>query len=299
MVTGAFGYSGARIARRLLERGHRVRTLTGHPDRPHPLRDRVEAHPFRFEDPSRMARVMDGAAAFHNTYWIRFERGDRTFARAVRNSRALFAAARAAGVDRVVHVSITNPDPASPFPYFRGKARVEEALAASGTPHSVLRPALLFGGDGVLLNNIAWLVRRFPVFPVPDEGEQPIRPLHVDDLAALAERESRRSEGRRVVDAVGPERFTYVQLVREVEAALGARARVVRVPRGLVRVLARILGVVVDDVILTRDEIEGLAAGLLDSDAPPAGDTRLTRWLRERADRVGRAWASELDRHYR
>lgn len=299
VVTGAFGYSGSWIARRLLDRGHRVRTLTGHPDRPHSLRDRVSAHPFRFGDPSAMAEPMDGAAALHNTYWIRFERGGRTFRRAVRHSRALFEAARGAGVERVVHVSITHPDPDSPFPYFRGKAQVEEALAASGLPHSVLRPALLFGGDDVLLNNIAWMVRRFPVFPVPGDGRQPIRPVHVGDLAELAAGEAARSEGRRVVDAVGPERFTYRELVREVADALEARTAVVRAPPGLVRLAARALGALVDDVILTRDELGGLDAGLLDSDAPAAGDTRLSRWLRENADRVGRRWASELDRHYR
>lgn len=299
VVTGAFGYTGRWIARELLDRGHTVRTLTGHPDRPDPLQDRVPAHPFRFDEPARMAEAIQGAAALHNTYWIRFERGDRTFARAIRRSRALFEAAREAGVERVVHVGITNPDPESPFPYFRGKARVEQLLAEEGPPHSVLRPALFFGGGDVLLNNVAWLVRRFPVFPLPGGGRQPMRPIHVGDLAALAADEATRTDGRRVVDAVGPERLTLRELVREVADALDTRTWPVGAPRGLVRLSAGLVGRLVDDVVLTPDEIDGLAAGLLDSDAPAAGETRLSVWLRENADRVGREWASELDRHYR
>lgn len=299
VVTGAFGYTGRWIARELLDRGHRVRTLTGHPDRADPLADRVPARPFRFDAPARMAEAMEGAAVLHNTYWIRFEHGDRTFRRAVRHSRALFEAARRAGVGRVVHVGITNPDPDSPYPYFRGKARVEEALSETGLPHTVLRPALFFGGAGVLVNNVAWLVRRFPVFPVPGGGRQPMRPIHVGDLAERAADEAERADGRRVVDAVGPERLTLRGLVREAADALGTRTRPVDAPRWLVRLSAWLVGRLVDDVVLTRDEIGGLADGLLDSEAPAAGDTRLSAWLRENADRVGREWASELDRHYR
>lgn len=300
-VTGAFGFSGRRIALRLLEEGHRVVTLTGHPGRGGGrLATALEAiHPFRFDEPGRMAGALEGVDVLYNTYWIRFERGERTFARAVENSRSLFRAAADAGVGRIVHVSIAHPDPDSPFPYYRGKARVEEALAGAGVHHTVLRPALLFGRGDVLLNNVAWLVRRLPVFAVPGSGDYRVRPVHVEDLAALALREASRDEARRVVPAVGPERIRFAGMVEAIADAVGARTRLLRVPPSVALWAARGVGIAVRDVVLTRHEVRGLVAGLLDVEGPATGETALTGWLDEHGDEVGRSWASELDRHYR
>lgn len=301
-VTGAFGFSGRRIARRLLEEGHRVRTLTGHPDRGGGIAERLEAvHPFDFERPGRMARALEGVDVLHNTFWIRFERGERTFRWAVRASRALFEAAAGAGVDRIVHVSIANPEEgaALDLPYYRGKARVETALAETGVPHSILRPALLFGRGDVLVNNMAWLVRRNPVFALPGEEPSRVRPVHVDDLASLAVREAARDEGRRVVPAVGPGRPTLRTLVRTLARATGSSVRPVTVPSRAVLAVARALGPLVGDRVLTRHELEGLRAGLLDVPGPATGGTRLGAWAEEHGDELGRSWASELDRHYR
>src|SRR5512138_3082959 len=184
-VTGAFGYSGRHLAALLLARGARVRNLTGHPGRPDPFGGAVEVAPLPFDDPAALRRALDGVAVLYNTYWVRFAHGDATHARAVANSRALFRAAADAGVARIVHVSITNPSPDSRLPYFSGKAEVERTLAETGIPHTILRPAVFFGGRDVLVNNVAWLLRRFPVFGIP-RGAYGLRPIHVEDFARLA-----------------------------------------------------------------------------------------------------------------
>lgn len=298
VVTGAFGYSGSRIARELLERGSDVRTLTGHPDRDHPLRTRVDAYPFDFERPDRMASALGDARVLYNTFWIRFERGDRTFDWAVRCSRRLFEAAARAGVGRVVHVSILNPHPGSPYAYFRGKARVEAALREIGVAHSILRPALLFGRGDVLVNNLAWIARRSPVLPVPGDGEYRVRPIHVDDLASLACEEGEREEATRVVPAVGPERPSFRGMVRMIGRTVGDGVRVVSVGPRTMRLLAWLLGRLTGDVVLTREEIMALRDGLLDLDGPATGSRALSSWLGESGHRVGRRWASELARHY-
>ncbi len=114
---------------------------------------------------------MAGARVLYNTYWIRFAHGDMTFERAVANSKALFAAAAQAGVERIVHVSITNPSADSPLPYFHGKALVEEALKETGVSYAILRPTVLFGTGDILINNIAWLLRRSPVFGIFGDGK--------------------------------------------------------------------------------------------------------------------------------
>ena len=298
VVTGAFSYSGKYIARRLLSDGHTVRTLTGHP-RPHdPLSREVQTHPLDFTDPKALSQALHGADCLFNTYWIRFARGKLTFAAAVANSRTLVDAAVEAGVRRIVHVSITNASSASPLPYFRGKGLVEEVIAASGLSYAILRPTLIFGVEDILLNNIAWAVRRFPVVPIPGDGAYGLQPISVEDLASLAV-EAAKGDDRAVMDAVGPERYSYEGLVRLVADALGKRPWLLHVPGEAALGLSRALGLLLRDTMLTRDEVKGLMAGLLVSDEPPRGTASLRAWVSEHADALGRRYASEVARHYR
>lgn len=297
VVTGAFSYTGKYITRRLLAEGHTVRTLTGHPRPEDPLSARVAAFPLDFTSPGGLREALRGADTLFNTYWIRFARGAMTFERAVENSRALVRAAADAGVRRIVHVSITNASPDSTLPYFRGKGMVEEAIAASGLSYAILRPTVVFGAEDILVNNIAWTVRRFPAVAAAG-GDYSLQPIYVDDLASLAV-EAAGAGDDSVRDAVGPERYTYEGLVRLIGEAIGKRARIVTLPAPLVYAMAAGLGVLVRDVVLTRDEVRGLTANLLVSDDPPLGTTSLRGWLADNAGALGARYASETARHYR
>lgn len=297
-VTGAFGYSGKYIALRLLERGRRVVTLTNSPGRPHPFGDAVAVKPLAFSDPDGLARSLDGVSVLYNTYWVRFNHRLFSHADAVRDTLALFDAARRAGVRRIVHVSITNPSENSPFEYFRGKAVLEKALGQSGIPHGILRPAVLFGHEDILVNNIAWALRRFPVFGVFGDGRYRIQPIHVEDFADCAVALGESAEDR-TVEATGPETFTYRELVAAVGEAIGVRRRIISLSPALGHLAGQVIGRVVGDVFITREEIGGLMADLLFVDAPPAGSTRLTEWARKNADTLGRRYASELARRVR
>ena len=297
VVTGAFSYSGAAIARELRASGRRVRTLTGHPGRA-PRETPIEVRRLDFDDPTGLAESLRGAQTLYNTYWVRFPRGQVDHAAAVANSRVLFRAAGDAGVQRIVHISITHPSITSPYPYFRGKAEVERVLAESDVPHAVLRPAVLFGGDGVLINNIAWLLRRFPVFAVGGTGEYRIRPIHIDDLARLCA-EAGSSASTAVIDAVGPERPTFYELVSVIKDAVGSHSQIVRVPGELVSVAAQILRLALRDTLLTRDEYRAMAEGLADTDGPATGKIAVTQWITESKDTLGRRYAHEINRHFR
>jgi NADH dehydrogenase len=296
-VTGAFGYSGLHLTRALLARGERVRNLTGHPDRPDPFGGAVEVVPFRFDDPAALVASLRDVRVLYNTYWVRFDHGASTFARAVERSRALFRAAAEAGVERVVHVSITNPAADSSLPYFRGKAQVEAALRETGLSHAILRPAVFFGGRDVLVNNIAWLLRRLPLFGIAG-GSYGLQPIHVDDFARLAV-EHGGSRATVTLDAVGPEAPSFHELVRRVARAVGSRARILTVPRPGLLLAARAVGILVRDVVLTPDEVVGLSSNLLVSRGPPTAPTRFSEWLAASAGGLGVEWASELRRHYR
>ena len=298
VVTGAFSYSGAAIAGALERAGRRVRTVTGHPARAPGRGGSIDVRPLDLDDAPGLTASLRGATTLYNTDWVRFPRGSTDHDRAVVNSRTLFHAARQAGVVRIVHVSIVHPSIESPYAYFRGKAEVERALFEVGVPYAVLRPAILFGGDGVLLNNIAWLLRHLPVFGVGGRGDYRVRPLHIDDLAALAVAAGA-ERSNTVVDAVGPDRPTFLELVHGIRDAVGSRALVVRVPGVFVPPLAWVLGLALRDVLLTGDEYRAMADGLADTDGPATGSISVSEWVRANADSLGRSYANEIDRHFR
>jgi NADH dehydrogenase len=297
-VTGAFGFSGRFITKRLLACGIRVRTLTNRDPPAGQLGHRVEATPLHFDDPDRLIASLRGAAVLYNTYWIRFHRGLATHQLAVRNTQTLIRCATAAGVRRFVHISITNPSEDSPLSYFRGKALLERTLAESGLSHAILRPAVLFGLGDILINNIAWMLRRLPIFGIFGDGRYRLQPVYVDDLAALAISCAGQDENI-VLDAVGPETFTYEQLVRLIRDALGTKAGLIHVSPAFGLAVGRLLGQLLGDVVITRQEIEGLMAGLLVSHESPTCPTRFTDWLKRNAAQLGKRYASEMARHYR
>jgi NADH dehydrogenase len=295
-VTGTFGYSGGFVAERLLARGDRVLTLTGSSDRPSPLQGRVEVHPFHFDEPEKLRQTLADVDVLVNTYWVRFNHRNFTFADAIDNSRTLFDAAAAAGVKRIVHVSITNPSTESPFEYFRGKAAVEAHLKSTGVPHTIVRPAVLFGGGDILVNNIAWGLRRFPVFGTFGDGRRyGMQPIHVADFADLIV-EQTTATGDRCIDAVGPESFTYRELVERIGQIIGKRRPIVALPPRLGYIITSVAGKLVGDVIVTWEEVGGLMADLLRVDSPPAGQTKLTDWATRHRDTLGRQYESELKR---
>ena len=207
-----------------------MRTLTYHPDRPHPLRASVDALEYRFDDPAALARSLTGVNTLYNTFWVRFDHGKTSFANAIERSRMLFFAAKRAGVQRIVHLSITNPSLESPLPYFRGKALVEYALAQSGVPYSIVRPTWIFGGErDVLANNIAWILRRMPAFALPGDGAYPVQPVHVEDLARICT-DAGNAAGDIVIDAAGPETMPFRDLVALVRAAVDTNSPILRIP---------------------------------------------------------------------
>ena len=274
----AVGYSGRYIAKRLLAAGHSVITLTNSFKRENPFNGKVRAFPFHFDQPARLRESLQGVDVLINTYWVRFDHRQFTHGEAVTNTKILFQAAKEASVRRIVHVSITNPDSDSDLPYFRGKAELELALQQLGVSHCILRPTVLFGKEDVLINNIAWSLRHLPVFGVFGAGDYKLQPIHVEDLAVAALQQAV-SVGNDVVNAIGPETFTYLELAKTIRRTLGLKRPIIHVHPELVYWSCRIIGLLMRDVVITREEIRGLMEGRLYVDAPPLGTTKLTAWI--------------------
>lgn len=296
-ITGAFSYTGKYLAQILLERGYKLRTLTNHPDPSSPLAAKIRAIPYRFEAPEKLAESLAGCDTLVNTYWVRFPHRGMSFEGAVENTLGLIRAAKSAGVRRVVHVSIANPSLDSPLVYYKGKAQLEKAVRESGISFAIIRPTVIFGREDILINNIAWFVRRFPVFAVPGDGRYRLQPIFVRDIAALLADAVARDDNY-ALDAVGSEIFTFDELIRLIGEKIGCRARIVHVPAPLAYMATKITGWFLGDVVLTWEEYRGLMDNLLVSKNPPTSTTKLSEWLDAHRETVGLYYASEVARHY-
>lgn len=298
VVTGAFSYTGGFIARALVARGRRVRTLTNHPHRAGAQNLPVESAPLQFNDPKQLADSLHGADTLYNTYWVRFPREGVGFDDAVANTRTLMSAAVAAGIRKVVHISVSNPTPDSRLAYYAGKARTEDAVRASGLEWSIVRPTLIFGPGDILLNNIAWLLRRMPVFVIPGDGDYRIQPVAGEDVADIAI-ESAADTASTTIDAAGPDVISYRHLVAKIASAVHRRPPFMHVQPLLTLLAGNVVGLFVRDVVLTRQELEGLMDELLVSREPARGGRRIGTWLQSHSEKLGIRYASELDRHFR
>ncbi len=297
VITGALSYTSKYATRILLDRGYTVRTLTFHTNRENPFGDKVRVFPYDFEHPERLTETLRGASALINTYWVRFPHGTSTFETAVQNTRILIDAAKTAGVKRVVQVSIANPSHESPLGYYRGKAQLEQIVRESGIAYTILRPTVIFGLEDILINNIAWFVRRFPVFGVPGDGRYRIRPIYVEDMAKMMV-DALGHGANTVLDAVGPETFTFDELVNLIASQVGRPVRLLHLPTPLAYLFTTLIGWFLGDVVLTWEEYQGLMANLLAPEGPSTGETRLSQWLADNREKIGTNYASEVARHY-
>jgi NADH dehydrogenase len=298
VVTGAFSFTGRFIARRLMTQERRIKTLTNHPQRPGTEDIKADVAPLQFTDREALVESLRGADVLYNTYWVRFRRGRVRFGDAVANTRILMGAARDAGVRRVVHVSVSNPSEDSHLDYYAGKARAERAVRESGLSWAIIRPTLIFGQGDILINNIAWLLRRLPIFGIPGRGDYGLQPVAGEDVSEIATWAAEQVDNL-TVDAAGPDIIYYSEMVESIAIAVGRHPRFIFMSPRMALRAAGLIGRYMDDVTLNEPELEGLMQELLVSHERPRGTRRLDNWLLTNADTVGKTYASELDRHWR
>jgi len=297
-VTGAFSFTGGFIARRLLADGRRVRTLTNQPRRTGAEEMDVEVAPLQFTDREALIESLRGVDVLYNTYWIRYPHAGVGFGDAIANTRRLMGAAAEAGVRKVVHISVCNPSFDSPLDFYAAKARAETVVRQSGLQWAVVRPTLIFGPGDILINNIAWLLRRFPVFFITGHGKYRLQPVAGEDVAEIATWAAGEA-GSVIVDAAGPDIVTYADLVDSIAIAIQHKRRIFFTSPTVTLMAARALGRYLKEVILTPQELAGLMGDRLVSNEPPRGRRRIEDWLLRAADGLGTSYASRLNRHLR
>ena len=297
VVTGSFGYIGKYITRVLLEAGHEVKTITTHPKKPNPFGERVKASPYYFDNTDMLIQSLGGCDTLFNTYWVRFNYRSWSFDKALSNTMILFQCAKEAGVRKIVHISVTNPSETDDLPYYRGKALQEKALRELGIEYAIVRPSLVFGEEDILVNNIAWTIRKFPLVPIFGSGRYRVQPVYVEDLAAIVVKASQ-NEGSQIIDAIGPETFTYEEFLKLIARELGRKVAFFHTSPSVGILLGKNIGLLVNDVVLTKDELRGLMVNKLVSAQEPNGKTLFSDWLRSNSASIGTEYTSELNRHF-
>lgn len=297
VVTGSFGYIGKYITRELLNKGHEVKTITTHPNKPNPFGDKVKASNYHFDNPDRLTQELNGCEVLFNTYWVRFNYRQWSFDKALEHTKTLFNCAKKAGIKQIVQISVTNPTETDNLPYYQGKALQEKALKELGIEYSIVRPTLVFGKEDILVNNVAWTIRKFPFVPIFGSGEYKVQPVFVEDLAAIAVNSSESHESV-TIDAIGPEIFTYKEFLHLIATELNRNISFIHTWPSLGIFLGNIISLFVKDVVLTKDELRGLMANKLMSNQVPNGKTLFSEWLRNNRDSVGTEYTSELKRHF-
>ena len=298
IVTGSFGYIGKYITRKLISSGKRVKTITTHPDKPNPFGNDVKAYPYSFDNPELLISILKGCDTLFNTYWVRFNYGKGSFETALRNTNILFESTNKAGIRKIVHISVTNPSESDALPYYRGKALQEKMLKELGISYSIIRPTLVFGKEDILVNNIAWTIRKFPFVPIFGSGDYKVQPVFVEDLASIAV-ECAKKNTSETLDAIGPETFTYKEMLQVMASILNPDVKFVHVWPNVGIFLGKIIGLFLHDVLLTKDELKGLMLNKLTSRQTPNGKTKFTEWIKLNKGTVGERYTSELDRHFR
>jgi uncharacterized protein YbjT (DUF2867 family) len=269
LVTGGTGFVGTHLVNRLLQRGHEVAVLARDPAKTRNRYNRpVETVRGDVLDPESLSAAIAGRDAVVHLVGIIHEAGEQTFDRMHREAAEnVVAAAKAAGVRRLVHMSAMGSFEDSPSAYGRTKAAGEKAVRASGLEWTVIRPSIIFGpGDG-FVSLLAPITRSNPGFiPVIGPGTTRFQPVAISDVTRVFADALEKPETRgKVYEVGGPEIFTLNQIYREIAVAVGKpRKPMIHFPVWYGRLLARGFETLARwglfaDPPLTRDQLKSLS----------------------------------------
>lgn len=183
------------------------------------------------------------------------------------------------------------------LPYYAGKAQVEQIITSSDLSYAILQPTLIFGKEEVLVHNIAWLLRHLPIFAIAGDGRYRLQPIFVEDLAEMAAKAAGTTRNE-ILPAAGPEVYTYAGLIQLLKQLIGSRALILHMPPWLTLLMAKVVGLLLQDITLTREELQGLMEERLYVGEPALGSTRFSDWAKEHRTELGMEYKNELKRHH-
>jgi uncharacterized protein YbjT (DUF2867 family) len=233
LITGASGFVGTAVTQALLH--HELKILARTPSATAPRRTTIVGD---VTDATSLDGVCDGVDTLVHLVAIIQETGEASFDRVIRQgSENIFQEAKRAGVKHVVYISAIGAQDNPDFQYHQAKWRAEQALQASGLPHTILRPSIIYGpGDG-FLSLLAGVVKSFPLTPVIGDGTSLFQPVHVQDVAQVVARAVGDPDAMPAgpMEIGGPDIFTFKELIELIRQELGVRRPKVHIPVPLMR----------------------------------------------------------------
>ena len=260
LVTGTAGFVGRHVVKALREAGHPVRALvhTGREEVVKPYE--VELCYGDVQDPASLLRAVEGVQGVVHLVATIQEKGRATFEGVNHIGTAnVVTAAREASVHRFVHLSAIGAQDQPSYPYLYSKWQGEEAVVQGGIPYTILRPSFQFGEGDQFFNMLAAVAKALPLVPIPGSGRTRFQPISVEDVARCVE-QALVSEGtvNQTVEIGGPDHLTYNELMGLVMTTIGVRRPKVHVPLPMMRLLARILGLLLPHPPLTGHQLDML-----------------------------------------
>ena len=268
-ITGATGYVGFGIVRKLLRRDHEVRALVRRPERAGSLHDLgVELVAGSLADDAAMRSLVEGVDAVVHLVGIIVAKGGQSFESVhTRGTEAVLHAAQRARVPLLLHMSALGArGDADATAYHRTKWQAEEIIRGSGQAHAILRPSLIAGPGNAPLKMMVDMIRLAPVVPVIGDGRYEMQPIWLGDVAEAFALALERPDLRGSFDLGGPERLTYHQLLDYLESALGVHRHRIRVPVGVARFAAAVGAALPNLAPITTDQLQMLLEGSTTAD---------------------------------
>ncbi len=231
-------------------------------------------------EPTALAAALRGCDAVINLVGVKTERGQSFTAAHVDAARRLIAGCVAAGVQRLVHVSVAGVRGDPRRPYLESKWRGEQAVMASGLRWTIVRPGVIFGEGDDFITNLTAMLRQAAVFPMPARGRALLQPVAVEDVAeAIVAAIERPDTAGQCFDVVGPERLTLRDCVLRVAAAIGLRVWPLPAPAALLAPALALMERLLSAPPLTRAQLGLLCDGVV-------GEVAQTRALLGREPRA-------------
>jgi uncharacterized protein YbjT (DUF2867 family) len=268
LVTGASGYVGNNLVRRLVEAGRPVRAMVHNrvkaEARLADIRDRVEIVAGDVTRPDTLVPVMAGVNAVVHLVAVAIEQGGRTYERVnTQGTINVVDAAKAAGVKRFIHMGQNGSDRASPHRFLASKGQAQDYVTASGLDWTALCPSVIWGPQDEFANVQARLIKLTPlIFPVVGDGQSRFQPVWVGDVVEATARclDDDRTTGQ-VYTLGGPEVLTYAEIVERVLQTLGARRLTINVPVLLLRPVVKLM-----EIALPNPPVTTTLLNMLDVD---------------------------------
>jgi NADH dehydrogenase len=266
VITGAAGYIGSHLTRRLIQDGKPVRAMV-HDRRQAEEEGRLAGLPVEWVEgdvtrPQTLEEAFKGATAVIHTVAIAIEKGGRSYEQInYQGTVNAVEAAKASGVRRFINMSQLGADSRLPYRFLASKGRAQEYVAASGLDWTAFRPSVVWGPEDEFANTFARLVPLTPlIFPIVGDENARFQPVWVEDVATsfAAALEDETTIGREF-ELGGPEILTLEEIERRTLRAVGARRWMIHFPMPLLRLAVALMELLLPNPPVTRSLLELLA----------------------------------------